>query len=122
MPDADLLQTPLPWIGPNDPLPDPRGAWRDPNGLLAASADLSPSRLVEAYSRGIFPWYSDGQPVLWWSPDPRMVLVAAARRWPVLDLSGKAKRALDNLAAEADMHRKYADYYPYVFFVARLKS
>ena len=47
---------------------------REPNGLLAAGADLSADRLIEAYSQGIFPWYSDGQPVLWWSPDPRMVL------------------------------------------------
>lgn len=68
------LRAPLPWVGANDPLPDPWLAWREPNGLLAAGADLSPARLVEAYSRGIFPWYSDGQPVLWWSPDPRMVL------------------------------------------------
>jgi len=68
------LRTPLPWVGAQDPLPDPQRAWREPNGLLAAGADLSPERLLEAYSRGIFPWYSDGQPVLWWSPDPRMVL------------------------------------------------
>lgn len=68
------LRTPLPWVGAHDPLPDPRLAWREPNGLLAAGADLSPERLLEAYARGIFPWYSDGQPVLWWSPDPRMVL------------------------------------------------
>lgn len=68
------LRTPLPWIGDDEPLPDPRRAWREPNGLLAAGADLSPGRLLEAYARGIFPWYSDGQPVLWWSPDPRMVL------------------------------------------------
>ncbi len=47
---------------------------REPNGLLAAGRDLSAQRLIEAYSRGIFPWFSDGQPVLWWSPDPRMVL------------------------------------------------
>ncbi|WP_418953442.1 leucyl/phenylalanyl-tRNA--protein transferase [Zeimonas sediminis] len=67
-------RTPLPWVGRHDMLPDPRLAWREPNGLLAAGADLSPERLLEAYSRGIFPWYSDGQPVLWWSPDPRMVL------------------------------------------------
>lgn len=45
-----------------------------PNGLLAAGADLSPKRLIDAYSHGIFPWYSEGQPILWWSPDPRMVL------------------------------------------------
>lgn len=65
---------PLTWVGPDDPLPEPRHAWPDPNGLLAAGTDLSPARLLEAYSRGIFPWYTEGQPVLWWSPDPRMVL------------------------------------------------
>ena len=47
---------------------------REPNGLLAAGRDLSAGRLLEAYAQGIFPWFSDGQPVLWWSPDPRMVL------------------------------------------------
>ena len=47
---------------------------REPNGLLAAGRDLSAQRLIEAYTRGIFPWFSDGQPVLRWSPDPRMVL------------------------------------------------
>lgn len=49
-------------------------ALREPNGLLAAGGDLSVKRLVAAYRQGIFPWYSEGQPVLWWSPDPRMVL------------------------------------------------
>src|SRR5690606_171391 len=62
------------WVGPNDRLPDPSRAWPDPNGLLAAGADLSAARLLEAYRQGIFPWYTEGQPVLWWSPDPRMVL------------------------------------------------
>lgn len=47
---------------------------RDPNGLLAAGGDLSPKRLIDAYSRGIFPWFGEDDPVLWWSPDPRMVL------------------------------------------------
>ena len=47
---------------------------RDPNGLLAAGADLSPRRLIDAYAHGIFPWYGDDDPILWWSPDPRMVL------------------------------------------------
>ena len=64
-------------------LPDTRLALppgSDAPGLLAAGADLSPARLEEAYSRGIFPWYADGQPVLWWSPDPRMVLPVAAFR------------------------------------------
>ena len=64
----------LAWLGPGDPLPDPSLAWHVPNGLLAASAQLSAERLLEAYRRGIFPWYTSGQPVLWWSPDPRMVL------------------------------------------------
>lgn len=64
----------LAWLGPDDPLPDPSLAWQVPNGLLAASAQLSVERLLEGYRRGIFPWYTDGQPVLWWSPDPRMVL------------------------------------------------
>jgi leucyl/phenylalanyl-tRNA--protein transferase len=71
---SDRQRHPLPWVRAHDPLPDPRTAWRDPNGLLAAGADLSPARLLEAYRQGIFPWYSEGQPVLWWSPDPRMVL------------------------------------------------
>lgn len=50
-------------------------ALREPNGLLAAGGDLSPARLVAAYRHGCFPWYQDGQPLLWWSPDPRTVLL-----------------------------------------------
>ncbi len=64
----------LAWVGWRDPLPDPAQALREPNGLLAAGADLSAARLLEAYRHGIFPWYTQGEPVLWWSPDPRMVL------------------------------------------------
>src|SRR5437867_6799237 len=52
--------------------PDPRQA--APEGLLAVGGDLSPERLLLAYSMGIFPWYSEGEPILWWSPDPRLVL------------------------------------------------
>ncbi|RPH41882.1 MAG: leucyl/phenylalanyl-tRNA--protein transferase, partial [Burkholderiales bacterium] len=58
----------LTWVDPGRPLPPPSKALSDPNGLLAAGRDLSPERLLEAYGRGIFPWYSAGQPVLWWSP------------------------------------------------------
>lgn len=54
--------------------PDPKLAETEPNGLLAVGGDLSPTRLLNAYTRGIFPWYSSGQPILWWSPAPRMVL------------------------------------------------
>jgi leucyl/phenylalanyl-tRNA---protein transferase len=67
------------WLAPDDPpdrFPPQESALRDPSGLLAAGGDLKPERLIAAYSRGIFPWYSPGQPVLWWSPDPREVL------WP----------------------------------------
>jgi len=64
----------IPWLDVNDVFPPLAAALREPNGLLAAGADLSPARLIDAYRRGIYPWYSEGQPVLWWSPDPRMVL------------------------------------------------
>lgn len=70
----------VPWLGLDDPFPPVEralGPATGAPGLLAASADLLPSRLLDAYHRGIFPWYSDGQPVLWWSPDLRMVLVPA---------------------------------------------
>jgi leucyl/phenylalanyl-tRNA--protein transferase len=59
---------------PPDAFPPVERALDDPPGLLAAGGDLSPARLVAAYRRGIFPWYSAGQPVLWWCPDPRAVL------------------------------------------------
>jgi len=72
----------IPWLGPGDPFPPVERALEEPNGLLAAGADLSEARLLDAYASGIFPWYSDGQPVLWWSPDPRMVLVPAELRIP----------------------------------------
>jgi leucyl/phenylalanyl-tRNA--protein transferase len=68
------VRQPLTWIEADQPLPAARTARAEPNGLVAAGRDLSPQRLLEAYRGGIFPWYSAGQPVLWWSPDPRMVL------------------------------------------------
>lgn len=68
---------PLPWLEPGEPFPPVEQAWgaHDPApGLLAAGGVLDVPTLVAAYSRGIFPWYSSGQPILWWSTDPRMVL------------------------------------------------
>jgi leucyl/phenylalanyl-tRNA---protein transferase len=59
---------------PSDAFPPTTQALDEPAGLLAAGGDLAPQRLLAAYRRGIFPWYAPGQPVLWWSPDPRMVL------------------------------------------------
>ena len=64
----------LAWLERGDPFPPVERALKNPNGLLAAGADLSLERLLDAYRRGVFPWYSHGQPPLWWSPDPRMVL------------------------------------------------
>ncbi|WJF88923.1 leucyl/phenylalanyl-tRNA--protein transferase [Paraburkholderia bonniea] len=69
------------WLRPNDPFPPVKralGASSGAPGLLAASTELLPARLLDAYRHGIFPWYSDGQPVLWWSPDPRMILRPSA--------------------------------------------
>lgn len=67
----------IPFLDIDDPFPPVDVALTDPNGLLAAGGDLSPHRLLDAYSRGIFPWFGDDDPVLWWSPDPRMVLFSA---------------------------------------------
>ena len=64
----------LTWLERADAFPPVEQALRDPNGLLCAGGDLSTARLLEAYRRGIFPWYSGDEPILWWSPDPRMVL------------------------------------------------
>ncbi|GLS27453.1 leucyl/phenylalanyl-tRNA--protein transferase [Marinibactrum halimedae] len=65
----------IPWLDIHqDDFPPTHQALDDPNGLLAAGGDLSPARLVHAYSLGIFPWFSEGEPLLWWSPSPRCVL------------------------------------------------
>jgi len=64
----------LTWLERDDPFPPVDAALEDPRGLLCAGADLSIERLLTAYRSGIFPWYSGSEPILWWSPDPRMVL------------------------------------------------
>jgi leucyl/phenylalanyl-tRNA---protein transferase len=64
----------IPWLRAGAQFPPIDSAFDEPNGLLVAGGDLSPQRVLDAYRRGIFPWYSDGQPILWWSPDPRTVL------------------------------------------------
>jgi leucyl/phenylalanyl-tRNA---protein transferase len=64
----------IPYLDAEDPFPPVDNAMREPNGLLAAGGDLSPTRLLDAYRLGIFPWFGDEDPLLWWSPDPRMVL------------------------------------------------
>ncbi len=74
---------------PAAPFPGADTALRQPDGLLAFGGDLSPPRLLNAYRHGIFPWYSEGQPILWWSPDPRMVF-----RTDGVRLSSRFRRTL----------------------------
>jgi leucyl/phenylalanyl-tRNA--protein transferase len=70
----------IPLLGPTDALPRVDRALDEPNGLLAAGGGLGVARLIEAYSHGIFPWFGEGDPVLWWCPDPRMVLESGQMR------------------------------------------
>lgn len=62
------------YLEPGAPFPPTHQALEQPNGLLCVGGDLTPETLLRAYARGIFPWYDDGQPILWWTPDPRAVL------------------------------------------------
>jgi len=92
----------IPWLPAGAPFPPVSAALKRPNGLLAASSpsDLTAPRLVQAYRAGIFPWYSEGEPALWWSPDPRMVLFVDEFR--VSRSMRKLLRAAAN-SAEADL-------------------
>ena len=88
-----MKSTPLFWFGTQtyaQEFPPLDLALAEPDGLLAAGGDLSTERLLRAYRRGIFPWYSDGQPILWWSPDPRTVLAPSEVR-----ISRSLRRALN---------------------------
>ena len=83
--------------------PDPARALRDPNGLLAFGGDLSPQRLIAAYSQGIFPWYSEGDPLLWWSPDPRCVFATDG-----VHVSRRLQRILKHSEWTLSMDRAFA--------------
>jgi leucyl/phenylalanyl-tRNA---protein transferase len=87
------------WLDHGDPFPPVESALKHPNGLLAAGGDLSPQRLLDAYAKGIFPWFSDEDPILWWSPDPRMVLFPSE-----LHVSRSLRRTIrtDRFAVSAD--------------------
>ena len=83
-----MIRIPILRAGANEAFPPVAHALAEPNGLLAAGGDLSTARLLDAYRQGIFPWYSEGEPILWWSPDPRMVfatdkihIATRLRRW-----------------------------------------
>ena len=79
------------WLQSNESFPPLTAALAEPNGLLAAGGELSTARLIDAYRHGIFPWFSPGQPILWWSPDPRMVLMP-----PELKVTRSLAKALRN--------------------------
>lgn len=79
----------IPWLTSDLSFPPPERALIEPNGLLALGGDLSCKRLIQAYSKGIFPWFNQDEPILWWSPDPRMVLFPAE-----LKISRSLRKAL----------------------------
>lgn len=95
------------WLSPADPVdafPDVANALAEPDGLLAAGGDLRPERLLAAYRRGIFPWYDEGQPILWWSPDPRCVLRPAD-----LHVSRRLRRQIRNSTAQLRFNHAFSD-------------
>lgn len=93
----------IPWLDSNTPFPPLSRALREPNGLLAAGADLAPERLLAAYRQGIFPWYGAGEPILWWSPDPRMVLFPAE-----IKISRSLRKALRRRGHEVRLDTAFA--------------
>ncbi|MGN6153936.1 MAG: leucyl/phenylalanyl-tRNA--protein transferase [Lysobacteraceae bacterium] len=96
----------LPWLSPDPaaPFPPVSSALREPNGLLAAGGDLRPRRLLNAYRHGIFPWFSEGEPILWWSPAPRAVF-----RTDGMHLSRRDRRTLRGLGWTASADTRFDD-------------
>lgn len=97
----------LHWLdprNPNQPFPPAHLAMREPNGLLAIGGDLSLTRLLRAYSQGIFPWYNPDEPILWWCPDPRSVLLPSA-----LHVSRSLRRAIRKADYAVTFDHRFAD-------------
>jgi len=94
----------IPWLDPDTPFPPLATALTEPSGLLAAGADLSPQRLLAAYRLGIFPWFNEGEPILWWSPDPRMVLFPSE-----LKVSRSLRKTLKHSHYEVRMDTAFAE-------------
>lgn len=95
------------WITSSDPppaFPPADTAFAEPNGLLAAGGDLSAERLLHAYANGIFPWYEDGQPILWWSPDPRCVIYPER-----LAIPNRSLRAIRNCGFTVSFNQAFDD-------------
>jgi len=94
----------LAWIEGKEPFPPVERALKNPNGLLAAGGELSTERLLDAYRSGVFPWYTGVEPVLWWSPDPRMVL-----RCDELKVSRSLGKSLRNKGFEVAVDMAFAE-------------
>jgi leucyl/phenylalanyl-tRNA--protein transferase len=94
----------IPLLRGDTPFPPVSRALVSPNGLLCAGGDLSPERLLDAYSHGIFPWFSEGDPILWWSPDPRMVLFPEE-----LKVSRSLRKAVDRGPYETRFDTAFRD-------------
>ena len=95
------------WLTPQDPpsaFPDIGSAMSEPDGLLAAGGDLGTDRLLYAYRKGIFPWYDDGQPILWWSPDPRCILTPGDYH-----IARRLRRTIPNSDVELTVNRSFTD-------------
>lgn len=104
------MPQPVPWLEEGEPFPALEQAWGPQSpapGLLAAGGGLSATTLIDAYRRGIFPWFSAGQPVLWWSPDPRMVLQTAHFKLHP-SLKKTIKRFLRSSDCQIHMNRDFA--------------
>ncbi len=105
-------QFPLTWLEPGGDFPPTNGAWdinSNAPGLLAAGGDLSIDTLLKAYSSGIFPWFSEGQPILWWSPDPRMVLST-----PSFRLHRSLRQALNRFTRDTRCEVRFDTAFPEV--------
>jgi leucyl/phenylalanyl-tRNA--protein transferase len=95
------------WLSPTDPpdaFPDIANAMLEPDGLLAAGGDLSSDRLLCAYRKGIFPWFDEGQPILWWSPDPRCVL-----RPTEIHVSNRLRRSIAASEATLSINQSFPE-------------
>lgn len=100
-----MTRLPVPWLehDANAPFPPVSRALREPNGLLAAGGDLSVARLLRAYAHGAFPWFMPGEPILWWSPDPRCVF-----RTDAMHVPRRLARTLRKLPWRVEANRRFA--------------
>lgn len=97
--------TALPWLNAKELwFPRPDTALSDPDGLLAVGGDLSPQRLQLAYTMGIFPWFAEDQPILWWSPDPRCILIPGKEH-----VSRSLRRRLNQNPFQITLNRAFAE-------------